>query len=1002
MEEKDLCINTEECNVLPIIPTTRMRQRITVLALLMACFVSAPYGHGAHAQEPEQQNAAAVNNAFLPDYVDKIVVNYQAPCKPGTQANVTTWHSNGSDNRRAYDWRCHEGPINENDRYRVYAPHDGVVRIQRWGHPEYGVIYIEDTENNACATMFHLDYEKFTVSNGQAVKAGSPVGEYFAELKCAWHEPSKRTICAGRHMHLIVQDGLCSAIHHTIDQGRERPVQFKEFGQLLPSNIDLNGKKWVTVGECIGNVAPCVVPADNDVPTGNLSDVPLAHPFFPYIETLYFLEIVSGNSQGRYEPDRDLKRGEASKVIVMGIGAHREYNDGRCAFEDVCPGHVHYHTIRRLKELDITSADQPRFNPDEPLTRGGMAKYVVLALDRREPASSCAGDVLGVPCTNTFYKYVRRLKQIFDAKGVTLGTSQGQFNPDDPVKRGEAAKLTVIGLDLDDHLPKFYDVPHNSKFLRYINGIAGRGITQGCDSTSSYPKFCPEDLLTRGQAATFIVRGYGYTPFYSSGQSFPDVPRANTFYHHIEFLARHGMVSGFSDGTFRPDAPVTRGEIAKMITNTLVHRKLRCTVLDTATFRDVPQGHVFFEPIQCLAYLGVTHGYSDGEYKPDRHITRAEAAKFIYEAFITLSSSQQQESDDRANNSPQGASQLTQSKNLSLPHGDVDWLKFIVPDSAVMAAGVENSNAYLLKFATGLNVTLDLQVEDAGGAPVAYTLASELLSLDDLPEQPEHSIIVLDLPAGEYRIRTTNRAEFASEGVDFTATLSRLDRDLFRPTAPLGDVSCDSEANVIDASWILQYDVGLRQAANSCPLAPDTILLDACDVNGDSACDVRDALWLLQCSVGLSNSFCPAAAAVNVPSSASTTTPARLYLDHTGGQTTIMADLHGNTLGAATVEVQLDPAHHTITGCESDPDQRFSLGLCNPTYSEGVARFNVVAGDGVAGVLPLAQVTIAPTDADPTLRLRVVTFAGVDGAAIPTEGEDSEIDFRLLLPFVQR
>jgi hypothetical protein len=791
-----------------------------------------------------------------PQFIDNPVVNYQAPCKPGTEANVTTWHKNGGiDNRRAYDWRCHRGT--NNGGYDVYAPHGGKVKTQINRHPEYGTIFIEDTENNACTILFHMQTE-FKVEDGQIVTAGEPIGQYFAEDKCVAGS------CAGWHVHLIAQDGLCSSNNYVIDRAKERPIRFNEFGQLLSPRITLDGteagntgaRKWITVGECAGNLAPCIVPKDNDLPTGHLSDVPLNHPFFPYIETLYYLKVVSGNSQGNYEPDRDLKRGEAAKIIILGSNEYREYNDGQCAFTDVCPGHVHYHTIRRLKELGITSADQPLFNPDNALTRGGMAKFVVLAYDRQEPSSTCVGEILGVPCTNTFYKYVRRLQQIFDNKGFTLGNSQGQFNPDDSVKRGEAAKLAVIGLGLEEYLPKFYDVPHDSKFLRYINAIAERGITQGCDTSSSYPKFCPDQFLTRGQAAAFIVRSVGLTPFFPSGQSFSDTSREHTFFHHIEYLARQGIVTGFSDGTFRPDNAITRGEIAKIIINTLNQQGFACQPSSTPVFSDVDNSHVFFPFIQCLAHYGITHGYSDGLYRPNQTITRAEAAKFIYEAFIAMIAQHEQESSDQANNEKHGASLLTSGLQVMLPSSDVDWLKFVVPTSAIYATNTMVNNAYLLTLAAEINVQMEFRIENASGQTILFTPASELFEFEGAPLQSEQALLLTNLSPGEYGIRLSNQKLFAAEGVLVEATITAIDPNHLPPSHP-GDVTCDNLADVNDVLSIIQYDVGLRQPANSCPLSDNTFYIPACDVNANGDCEVGDALLLLQCDVGIPNSFCP-------------------------------------------------------------------------------------------------------------------------------------------------
>jgi|GEM_PF-1321192 len=77
----------------------------------------------------------------------------------------------------------------------------------------------------------------------------------------------------------------------------------------------------------------------------------------------------------------------------------------------------------------------------------------------------------------------------------------------------------------------------------------------------------------------------------------------------------------------------------------------------------------------------------------------------------------------------------------------------------------------------------------------------------------------------------------------------------------MGDVTCDSEINSVDGLFILQYDVGLRDASDNCP---DDVQFQGqvfnplfCDVNTDGFCGPVDALWILRCEVGLANAFCP-------------------------------------------------------------------------------------------------------------------------------------------------
>ena len=79
-------------------------------------------------------------------------------------------------------------------------------------------------------------------------------------------------------------------------------------------------------------------------------------------------------------------------------------------------------------------------------------------------------------------------------------------------------------------------------------------------------------------------------------------------------------------------------------------------------------------------------------------------------------------------------------------------------------------------------------------------------------------------------------------------------------TIGVGDVNCDDLANVVDALFILQYEVGLRIDSGGCPLPPpppDTLNVASCDANDDGLCNVVDALCILQFEVGIFVTHCP-------------------------------------------------------------------------------------------------------------------------------------------------
>jgi hypothetical protein len=74
--------------------------------------------------------------------------------------------------------------------------------------------------------------------------------------------------------------------------------------------------------------------------------------------------------------------------------------------------------------------------------------------------------------------------------------------------------------------------------------------------------------VTRGQASKFVANAANYNDAIpATRQTFSDVPFTDTFWLFIERVYTHGVISGYSDGTFHPVANVTRGQTSKFISN---------------------------------------------------------------------------------------------------------------------------------------------------------------------------------------------------------------------------------------------------------------------------------------------------------------------------------------------------------------------------------------------------------------------------------------------------
>ena len=148
--------------------------------------------------------------------------------------------------------------------------------------------------------------------------------------------------------------------------------------------------------------------------------------------------------------------------------------------------------------------------------------------------------------------------------------------------------------------------------------------------------FKPNIFVNRGQLAKFINRGFDVQAPIGPQQGFSDVPLSHTFYEDIMDLKGAGVINGYGDGTFKPDNFVTRGELSKFIFNAaklLNPDKFQGNNTGGSDFSDVGSNNTFYTFIKSLKNLGIINGYGDGSYKPDQYVTRGELSKFIINAF---------------------------------------------------------------------------------------------------------------------------------------------------------------------------------------------------------------------------------------------------------------------------------------------------------------------------------------------------------------------------------
>ncbi len=178
----------------------------------------------------------------------------------------------------------------------------------------------------------------------------------------------------------------------------------------------------------------------------------------------------------------------------------------------------------------------------------------------------------------------------------------------------------------------FTDVHRSDYFYAAVQYLAAHGAISGYSSSPPCPAgqtpcFHPYANATRGQMVKIIVLAAGLPLVTPATATFSDVPVGSPFFSFVETAAAHQIVGGYADGTFRPAANVTRGQLAKIVVVTAGWPLLNPP---TPTFQDVPRGSPFYTDVETAVSRGVVAGYGDHTYRPGNNATRGQIAKIVY------------------------------------------------------------------------------------------------------------------------------------------------------------------------------------------------------------------------------------------------------------------------------------------------------------------------------------------------------------------------------------
>jgi hypothetical protein len=183
---------------------------------------------------------------------------------------------------------------------------------------------------------------------------------------------------------------------------------------------------------------------------------------------------------------------------------------------------------------------------------------------------------------------------------------------------------------------KFSDVPAGYWAGTAIERLAVVGVINGKDPG----KFKPEDKVTRAEFAAFLVRALGLELDTYQG-SFKDVKNGKWYTPSVEAVASAGIVNGYANGRFYPDAYITREQMAVMVMQAFCYEASK-TVDEISegvslTFRDKEKISIWAIDYVKAAYdVGIIRGMQDGTFRPEANATRAQSATVIYNMLLIV------------------------------------------------------------------------------------------------------------------------------------------------------------------------------------------------------------------------------------------------------------------------------------------------------------------------------------------------------------------------------
>ena len=223
--------------------------------------------------------------------------------------------------------------------------------------------------------------------------------------------------------------------------------------------------------------------------------------------------------------------------------------------------------------------------------------------------------------TNKLMEFTSSNEKVAKVRQDGLITATGVGSTTITITCGDITKKVQVTVN------PFIDVKKSDWYYVAVDYTYKKGIISGATAT----EFRPSAKITRGMIVTILWRMEG-SPKVTGVKDFTDV-KGQYYYDAVRWAAKYGVVNGYGDGRFGPNANITREQLATILCNyTKYKKKYTSATIDTSKYKDWYKVSSYAKPsIQWAIKTGVIEGKENGtKVDPLGTATRGEAACMIY------------------------------------------------------------------------------------------------------------------------------------------------------------------------------------------------------------------------------------------------------------------------------------------------------------------------------------------------------------------------------------